>query len=405
MKKTIFLLLTLVLCVSLSACGVTGENTSIEPTFETITDVQTDHPLLQEFICEWEYRGDYAQSYPFSKLEVNQDGTCLADGQAAAWKISDRTSDDNLYIDILIDAEAIGTICFYDWNDQISFSFPELPFNPGDQWVNVAAEEAAINELLASWSDVLYGQWEVFHRDDVGKIDPVIVCDDGTVKIGDQTYTWELGENWSYLTNELDIMILDGATMLYEMKLWWEEGDIHGQLKDTNNDYIILYKPSYYEILTITVDNIYDYFEMINTWQEERNGFGEVTDVRMWSEFVLKEPYASRVSYVNHRAGVEPVVDRGAIEWRYQQGSFDILLNDDHTFTLENCVSKSEKTEISGGDGFTRSSYRFEVPRTSGWYQPGEDLDVEQWRAHNDNGYFDFEVVRVQVAIYLIPEE
>ena len=405
MKKAISLLLTLVLCVSLSACGVTGENTSIEPTLATMADVWTDHPLLQEFICEWEYRGDYAQSYPFSKLEVNQDGTCLADGQVATWKISDRSTDENLYIDILIDAEAIGTICIYEWNDQISFSFPELPFNPGDQWVNVAAEEAAINELLASWADVLYGQWEVFFQDDVGKIDPVIVCDDRTVKIGDQTYTWELGESWRYITNELDIVILDGETMLYEMKLWWEEGDIHGQLKDPNNEYIILCKPSYYEVLTITMDNIYEYFEMVNTWEkEELYGFDELVEVYTWSEFVLKEPYATRFSYVNNREGFEPAIGRGAIEWRFQVGSFDVLLNDDHTFTLENCVSERETTEERGGYG-TKSSFRFEVPRTWSRYKSGEDLDVEQWRAHADNGYFDFEVVRVKLSLYLIPEE
>lgn len=405
MKKTIFLLLTLVLCVSLSACGVTGENTSIEPTFETITDVQTDHPLLQEFICEWEYRGDYAQSYPFSKLEVNQDGTCLADGQIAAWRISDRSTDENLYIDILINAEAIGTICIYEWNDQISFSFPELPFNPGDQWVNVAAEEAAINELLASWADVLYGQWEVFDRDDVGKIDPVIVCDDRTVKIGDQTFSWELNENWMYLTNELRIIIRDGATMLYEMTLWWEEGDIHGQFKDANHEYIILYKPSYYEILTITVDNIHDYFEMVTTWEETRNGFGELELVETGSDFVLKETYASRVSYLNDDSFDWNVVDAGAIEWRFQVGSFDVILNEDHTFTLENCVSKWEKTAIYGGNGSANNGYHFTVPYTFDWYQPGEDLDVEQWRAHNNEGYFDFEVVRVKLTLYLIPEE
>lgn len=405
MQKIIAMLLVLVLCVSISACGVTEENTSIEPTLETIADVQTDHPLLQEFICEWEYRGDYAHTYPFSKLEVNQDGTCIVDGQVATWKISDRSTDENLYIDIQIAPETVVTVLVSEWNDQISFYFSELPINPGDQWVNLDAEEAAINEFLASWADVLYGQWEVFHRDDVGKIDPVIVCDDGTVKIGDQTFSWELNENWMYLTNELRIIICDSATMLYEMTLWWEEGDIHGQLKDANNEYIILYKPSYYEILTITVDNIYDYFEMVNIWEEESNGFGEVVGTYIWSEFVLKEPYATRVSYVNHRAGAEIVVDRGAIEWRYQQGSFDVLLNDDHTYTLENCVSKCGKTEVQAGDGFTRSSYRFEVPRTNGWYKSGEDLDVEQWRAHNDNGYFDFEVVRVKLTLYLIPEQ
>lgn len=405
MKKIISLILAFLLCVAISACGGTEENTGIEPASEISTDVHTDHPLLQEFVCEWEYRGDYGETYPFTKLDVNQDGTCVVDGQAAVWKISDRSSEDNLYIDILIDSETIGTICIYEWNDQISFIFPELPVNPGDRWVNKAEEKAAVNELLAVWADVLYGQWEVFHRDDVGKIDSVIVCDDGTVKIGDQTFTWELGENWRYFTNKFDITILDGATMLYEMTLWWEEGDIHGQLKDPNNDYIILYKPSYYETVTITVDNIYEYFEMVTTWEEKRNGFGELEEVDTWSVFVLKEPYASRVSYINSGTGDAYTVDSGAIEWRYQQGSFDVLLNEDHSFTLENCVSKWEKTEIHVGSGFTRSSYRFTVPNTIDWYKPGEDLDVEQWRAHNDNGYFDFEVVRVKLTLYLIPEE
>ena len=81
-----------------------------------------------------------------------------------------------------------------------------------------------------------------------------------------------------------------------------------------------------------------------------------------------------------------------------------MLLNEDHTFTLENCVSKWEKTDIYSGHGSEQSYYHFTVPYTFDWYKPGEDLDVEQWRAHNDNGYFGFEVVRVKLTLYLIPE-
>lgn len=410
MKKIIALVLTVVLCAAVSGCGG-KQNDDYDSTVAatvTTTGLYADHPHLQGFYGEWNYEGERPDDFPFTKLEVNQDGTCLVDGKAGTWRIAEMTNDASLAVDILIDGEVIATPVTSEWNDQLTLYFIDLGVAPAEHWINkegaAAAAAALMNRVADEWGSDLFGQWEVFHRDDVGKIEPVVICEDGTLQIGDQSYQWQVHENWYESDTELKIVLLDNTAMLYEMTIWRENGDLHGQLKDTNNEYIILYKPSYYEILTITVDNIYDYFEMVNTWEEERNGFNEVVGVYMWSEFVLKEPYASRVSYVNHRAGVEPVVDRGAIEWRYQQGSFDVLLNDDHTFTLENCVSKLEKTEVSGGSGFTRSSYRFEVPRTSGWYKPGQDLDVEQWRAYTEDGYFGFEVVRVQLNLYLIPE-
>lgn len=404
MKKIIALVLLVLLAFSLSACGSDDQNNDTIFTSEANGGMYADHPLLQGLYGQWAYRGDYMDSYPFSEIEVNQDGTCTVDGQTGTWKISDQTSDETLYIDVLLGAETIDTVAIYAWDEQFKFTFPHLPMNPGDRWVNLAAEEAAINELLAQWGDVLFGQWEVFSRDDVSKIDSIIICDDGIAKIGDRTFHWQLGEDWMYFHNEFDIVVLDGDVTLYDMKIWWEDGDLHGQLNDPNDDYIILYKPSYYEILEITVDNIHEYFEMVTSWEETRNGFDELEQVDTMSDFILKEPYASRVSYINSDSWDYNVVDSGTIEWRFQIGSFDVLLNEDHTFTLENCVSKWEKTEIYSGYGSEQSYYHFTVPYTFDWYKPGENLDVEQWRAHNDNGYFGFEVVRVKLTLYLIPE-
>lgn len=279
---------------------------------------------------------------------------------------------------------------------------PPQPLQPLQPAEPTEPEEA---QLLDAWAEVLLGQWEVYHREDVGKIDFLTLNEDGTAQIGERAVSWEYDGNRRISSDKVYILVLDGENTLYEMTVWKENNDLHGQLKDPEDDYIILYKPDFYEILTITLDNIYDYFEMFITWEEERNGFDELEMVDTWQDFVLKEPYASRLSYVNDDSWGYSVVDRGAIEWRYQYGSFNVLLNPDGTVILENCVSEGEAKDICKGNGSSvQAYYHFFVPSTKDWYYPGADLDVEQWRAYNEHGYFNFEVVRVQLTLYLIPD-
>lgn len=404
MKKYFLFLLILTLCISLCSCGSNREMDNHGKSDAIDGDVQANHAFLSDFYGVWNYKGDYKDSYPFSALEVNADGTCLVDGQRGTWKMNEQTTDDRLYVDVFVNAENIATVMIYlGWNDQMDLVFPSLPLNPGDRWVNKAAAEAVRNEIMKEWGSDLFGQWEVYTRDNVGKIDPLVFIEDGTVRIGEQIFNWRISDTWSRSDIELDLILSDNEQDLYDMKLWREDGDLHGQLY--NGEYIVLYKPSYYEILTITLDNIYDYFEMTTSWKEEYNGFDELEQVETQIRFALKEPYASRISYVNDDTLDDNVVDNGVIEWSYQLGSFDVVLLEDHTFILENCISAMTCSDIYSGNGsFTSKTYDFTVPY--GWrvYIPGRDLDVEKWIAHEGNSYYDYEIVRVKLDLYLIPE-
>ena len=405
MKKFTALIVAAVLCLLVCGCG-NGNNSGGIAEPETLTaGANVNHPLLQNLYGRWDYSGDYADSYPFSMLEVFEDGTCRVDGQSGSWTMNERTTDDRLYADILVNGENIATIFLqFGWNQQPELGFSGFPVYPGDRWVNAEAALALNAAIMEEWGSDLYGQWEVFSRDCEGMIEPLVVHEDGTVSIGDQVLSWEISENWSRSDTELDILVRDGDEKLYDMKLWREEGDLHGQVYD-GSQYIVLYKPSYYEVLTITMDNIYDYFEFTTAWSAEYNGFDELEKVTTSVDFVLKEPYASRISYVNDDSRDDNAVDNGVIELRYQLGSFDVVLKDDQTFTLENCVSSMICSDVYDGNGsFRNKSYHFTLPYAYRVYVPGRDLDVEQWVAHEGNSYYDYEVVRVQLNLYLIPE-
>lgn len=163
MKKLITLLLAAVVCLSLAACG--GEKTPIsgnqggqqmeEGTADHIK-TNPDHPFLQFLYGEWEYEGDHKDNFPFAKLTVHADGTCVADDAAGVWKISDRTSDGRLYIDVLVDDQVIGAAEIYVWAGKYSFDVPDVMINPGDTWNHhtaVTPDENDITLTTENWRE------------------------------------------------------------------------------------------------------------------------------------------------------------------------------------------------------------------------------------------------------------
>jgi len=133
MKKTISLLLVLVLCLSLCACGgandtpdtteATNAPTSTQnvsnmedTTVEDETTISTEsitisHPLVEEFCGEWKTNMDEA---PFESLFINADGTCVVDGVDAVWQIEDfYTKDDALSVYVFVNGEAYCGILYF----------------------------------------------------------------------------------------------------------------------------------------------------------------------------------------------------------------------------------------------------------------------------------------------------
>ena len=150
MKKAIPLLLALVMCLPLCACGSSDEAPVMEtksveetaapaetgiagnatvPQIEETTQMPTEetesafanHPLLPQIYGTWEFEkwGDHNNEYQLYKsLTINEDGSCIVDGTSANWEISEtQTNDTFLVILVCIDSEYIYGAQFGEGTD------------------------------------------------------------------------------------------------------------------------------------------------------------------------------------------------------------------------------------------------------------------------------------------------
>lgn len=144
MKKAISLFLSLVLCLSLCACGSGNESTretkatepatnkldayEIEENSEmgegavaTTESPYANHPHLQYLYGEWEINSGYENDdVAFRSLIVNEDGTCIIDGMSATWTISKHSSESSLMIDIYNGTEMICSASYSERIDSLT---------------------------------------------------------------------------------------------------------------------------------------------------------------------------------------------------------------------------------------------------------------------------------------------
>ena len=104
MKKAVVLMLILAMCLSMGACGKAN---SANPTDDPTND--PDHPetipamllpALEVLYGEWHLTTETdAPNNPYTKLVVNENGTCFADGKEYTWKIDyEYSNEKNLFI-------------------------------------------------------------------------------------------------------------------------------------------------------------------------------------------------------------------------------------------------------------------------------------------------------------------
>ena len=144
MKKIIFLLLALAMCLSLCACGsgneITQEPKTTEPAttaldapqIEENTKIETEsvattespfanHPNLQYLYGEWKINSGYENDdVAFRSLIVKEDGTCIVDEVSATWTISKHTSESSLMIDIYNGTEMICSASYSEIVDSLT---------------------------------------------------------------------------------------------------------------------------------------------------------------------------------------------------------------------------------------------------------------------------------------------
>ena len=135
MKKIVVLLLAAVMCLCFIACGneetpnINDNNSTQQETDNQTLDAKdtpsiiygageskyADHQYLHDIFATWEFKENFASSeYTMYKtLALNEDGTCVIDGENANWKIEDGdTSENTLYIGIYKNSEIIYAATF-----------------------------------------------------------------------------------------------------------------------------------------------------------------------------------------------------------------------------------------------------------------------------------------------------
>lgn len=106
MKRMFAMILALLVCLSLCACGG-GNDATNETTLET-GRIETDHPAFPHLFGTWKLQDEEnAERNPYTEITFNMDGTCIVDGVAYHWVIFEE-KDAMLLINILSGSEKIA---------------------------------------------------------------------------------------------------------------------------------------------------------------------------------------------------------------------------------------------------------------------------------------------------------
>jgi len=168
MKKSIALILALVLCLSLAACSGgetpnTDDNRGTEQNKESTggntgptEHPYANHPWLVHLYGQWELiqKEDYVQDeeIPCSAVTVNEDKTCVVDGVSGTWELSADTNEHFLKIDIFMEGEHRFTAAYYDDHKAIGVWTAGYNGPVDTSWINATTTEA-ITLTTENWRD------------------------------------------------------------------------------------------------------------------------------------------------------------------------------------------------------------------------------------------------------------
>lgn len=148
MKQAMSLILALILCLSLCACG--GNKTAKEPgnpagdekPTQEMGRIETNHPLLPYLFGTWKQQNEEdAQRNPYTEITFNEDGTCIIEGISYGWVIFEE-NETSLLFDILSGNEKIAGASLMQNKDGSVISFMAMSkqdyiFCPG-VWQNIS---------------------------------------------------------------------------------------------------------------------------------------------------------------------------------------------------------------------------------------------------------------------------
>ena len=299
MKKAIALILAMVMCLSLCACGSGDENTvpqnttSGNPPSSTTTPPTTteepviEDPLLQYIYGEW-YLFESDCEAPPLVIDVKEDGTCRMGGKELTWKYSHSDHNGLLWINVFDDS-----ICKY------CFAFDgEAPKESMSLGVS-SAEGSYLCGYLPTPSPVLkaiFGEWNATYilRGDKESVPAkVIIREDGTCTVGDTDYTWVVHESQ---TDSLELLITSGDLQNYIYLRHTGDNQVTMEMYGDNWGANFL-NTKFFQSIELTVENWRDYFELVTEPRYEKNAFGDLERLVLIQYIALKEEYANKVLF------------------------------------------------------------------------------------------------------------
>ncbi len=296
MKKGIAVLLLLILCLSLAACGESPE--------EIAKKTAEEHP---ELIGEW---GTMLLSED-SIFTLREDGTCTYEQQEGKWTRDNKNSDDVRQ----------SLMLKLDDGTDVNVSLMLEPYeNYGEQWVanNYSDMLAVVNRDLYQMPqeiiDAICGTWK-----SSGKSSSSLTLNaDGTCVVNGENGFWSLPDPNHYSADDNSYGILvqteDGnyITFLLSTQIHTEIGDYFSKLRSQNQAMISYMSGKFpsgtydffaesairetdVEYIEITAENIFDYFERAEVSWWEKDAFDDYEGYQRQSYLQLKEEYVPRL--------------------------------------------------------------------------------------------------------------
>lgn len=262
-----------------------------------------------------------------------------------------------------------------------------------------SADDDTKSENSSKFLPYMCGEWKVLNIKDEGVLESVIITEDGNINIDGNNFKLRLQSEYD---NAAVFEVIDGETVKGNLHFDIEDnGDIGLLLQGVIDAELSLYKPDHYEVITITPENVYEYFEFRDFWDESRNAFDELINVRIDTKLVLKDEYYSHLSQ-RLMDGIfdETVVENGAIEWLYKRSGLDVVVNlEDKTYTFENFESGTEDTE-TGVQGFGCYDGHAGFWARNLYLTP----DSEGRHTYTWACVYEMEITRLELDLYLIAE-
>lgn len=263
----------------------------------------------------------------------------------------------------------------------------------------VSADDDTQLDNSSKFTPYICGEWKVLNIADEGVLESVIITEDGSINIDGSNFKLRLQFDDE---DRASFEVIDGEAIAGYLSFYIEDnGDIGLYLEKFKSMVLPLYKPDHYEVITITPENVYEYFEFRDFWQEGTNAFGELTSVRIDTKLVLKDEYYSRLSQrLMNGVFSETVVENGAIEWLYKRSGLDVVVNlEDKTYTFENFQSGTEDT------GTRVEGFGFYDEHAGFWARFLQLMpDSEGRHTYNCACTYEMEITRLELDLYLIAE-